>query len=144
MEINLIMLKNNGDRKHFQLPAAITILGRRIDCDLRIPLKEVSRRHCEIELAESQLMIRDLDSSNGTYVNSQKIEQETILNAGDAIQIGPISFIVQIDGKGGSAAVNGSTPQSSTVSHTADEFFAGIDSELDEDNLKASSGTMPM
>jgi pSer/pThr/pTyr-binding forkhead associated (FHA) protein len=91
------MFRGEGERRSFSLPRDVTVMGRREDCDLRIPLGEVSRKHCRLIADGESLKIEDLGSSNGTFVNGQRI-QESPVNAGDAIQIGPISFVVQIDG----------------------------------------------
>lgn len=74
------------------------MVGRKNDCDLRIPLTSVSRQHCEIEVADDQIKVRDLGSSNGTYYNSTRV-QEAALSAGDEIVIGPVVFTVVVDGQ---------------------------------------------
>ncbi len=99
MDINLVMFKKSGTRKEFNLPSNITILGRRQDCDLCIPLMVVSRRHCQLKKQEDALFVRDLGSKNGTFVNGKKIEDQMPLNPGDYIQIGPLTFTIQIDGR---------------------------------------------
>jgi pSer/pThr/pTyr-binding forkhead associated (FHA) protein len=57
----------------------------------------VSRKHCEISINQNKLMIRDLHSKNGTFVNGQQIE-DAHLNPGDQINFGPVTFVVQIEG----------------------------------------------
>jgi len=96
MKVVLYLLKRNGEIRPFQLPSTVTLIGRRQDCDLCIPLAVVSRKHCELNMDQGRLVIRDLKSKNCTFVNGQKIE-ETRLNPGDQISIGPVNFIVQID-----------------------------------------------
>jgi predicted component of type VI protein secretion system len=97
MQVVLVMFRGEGDRRSFSLPRDVTVMGRREDCDLRIPLGEVSRKHCRLIADGDTLKIEDLGSSNGTFVNGQRI-QESPVNPGDVIQIGPIMFVVQIDG----------------------------------------------
>lgn len=98
MQVVLYLLKKDGDIKPFVLPSTVTLIGRRQDCDLCIPLTVVSRKHCELNMDQGRLMIRDLHSKNNTFVNGKKIE-ETRLNPGDQISIGPVNFVVQIDGQ---------------------------------------------
>ena len=98
MDIALIMLKKDGTKKVFPVRGKAAILGRGEECDLCIPLQVVSRRHCQLSQERNSLKIRDLKSSNGTYVNGIKVEDETDAKAGDHIQIGPLTFTVQIDG----------------------------------------------
>jgi pSer/pThr/pTyr-binding forkhead associated (FHA) protein len=99
MDVVLVMFKD-GERREFPLSSKRTILGRRPDCDLRIPTRDVSRRHCEIGPGEkrSELVVRDLGSSNGTYVNDKRIA-ETTLKPGDRLTVGPVTFVVRIDGE---------------------------------------------
>lgn len=97
MEVNLVFIKKDRTTQSFPLPSAVTFIGRRQDCDLCIPLSMVSRRHCEIYSEFNKLMVRDLKSRNGTFVNHESIEEAEI-KAGDTLRIGPIYFIVQIDG----------------------------------------------
>ena len=99
MDVNLILFKTNGSQKVFPLPSSITVVGRRHDCDLRIPLKSVSRRHCQLSLNKETLKIRDLGSRNGTYLNGKRITEEAAIQPGDYIKIGPLTFALQIDGQ---------------------------------------------
>ncbi|MEN8128266.1 MAG: FHA domain-containing protein [Planctomycetota bacterium] len=97
MEVNLVFINKDGTTQSFKLPSAVTFIGRRQDCDMCIPLSVVSRRHCEIYSEFDKLMVRDLKSRNGTFVNDESVD-ETQLKAGDALKIGPIRFVVQING----------------------------------------------
>jgi pSer/pThr/pTyr-binding forkhead associated (FHA) protein len=97
MQVALVMFRADGEKRSFPLPRSIAVLGRREDCDLRIPLAEVSRKHCRLIADEDTLKLEDLGSSNGTYVNGQRV-QEAMLNPGDTVTIGPVSFVVQING----------------------------------------------
>jgi len=98
MDINLILFKKNGSQKAFALPSNVTVIGRRRDCDLRIPLLPVSRRHCQLTLNNETLTIRDLGSRNGTYLNGKRVDEATI-QPGDYITVGPLTFALQIDGR---------------------------------------------
>jgi pSer/pThr/pTyr-binding forkhead associated (FHA) protein len=99
MDANLVLLKESGSHKAFSLVRNVTVLGRRDDCDLRIPLPMVSRRHCAISLNKDSLLLRDLGSHGGTFVNDQKVDDQTTVKPGDYIRIGPLIFVCQIDGK---------------------------------------------
>ncbi len=97
MNVALVYFKKDGQRKDFPIKDGKTTFGRQDDCDYRIPVDQVSREHCEFELSDDGLAIRDLGSSNGTYVNNKRIG-EAQLKPGDCVVIGPVVFIVQIDG----------------------------------------------
>lgn len=99
MEANLVLLKKGGSQRTIPLPSRVTVIGRRHGCDLLIPLPTISRRHCEISQNGDSLKIRDLDSTWGTFVNGQRVNGETPIKAGDAVRIGPVTFVCQIDGQ---------------------------------------------
>ena len=134
MDINLVLFKKNGTKRNFPLPSAVTIVGRRQDCDLCIPLMVVSRKHCELDANEGTIKIRDLGSRNGTYLNGQRID-EAHLNPGDHISIGPVRFALQINGEPADDSVILRPPD--RVSKLEREIaaqagaFAGLD-DLDE------------
>ncbi|MEW6253504.1 MAG: FHA domain-containing protein [Planctomycetota bacterium] len=97
MNVALVMFKDD-ERRDFPLTEARTVLGRREDCHLRIPTKDVSRQHCAVLLDGRKVLAKDLGSSNGTFVNGKRIA-EVELKPGDRLRLGPVTFIVQIDGK---------------------------------------------
>jgi pSer/pThr/pTyr-binding forkhead associated (FHA) protein len=97
MQVVLVMFRADGERRSFPVSREMTIIGRREDCDLRIPLGDVSRKHCRMIREADSLRMEDLGSSNGTYVNGQRI-QEAILQPGDTVRVGPVLFVLQVDG----------------------------------------------
>ena len=58
----------------------------------------VSRRHCQLSLNNEAVKIRDLDSKAGTYLNGNRVSEATV-QAGDYINIGPLTFLLQINGE---------------------------------------------
>ncbi len=98
MTVTLVTFGNKGVRKDFPVASGGMLIGRRTDADLRIPLREVSREHCRLSLNGKKVILKDLDSSNGTFVNEQRVVQAT-LKPGDRIKIGSVVFTVQIDGQ---------------------------------------------
>lgn len=97
MQVVLVMFRADGERRSFSVVRDMTVIGRREDCDLRIPLGDVSRKHCRLIKDGHSVRLEDLGSSNGTYHNGQRV-QEATLSPGDTLQIGPVNFMVQIDG----------------------------------------------
>ena len=98
MDVKLVMFKANGQRKDFPVINPTTVIGRAESCDLRVPLLSVSRRQCALTVTDEGVKIRDLASSNGTYINNQRIN-EVEVSAGDRLVIGPIVFTLQIGGQ---------------------------------------------
>lgn len=70
-------------------------IGRAQDNDIIIPAPTVSQYHAEVEKVGTRYRLRDLRSSNGTFVNGQTVSGDTWVHSGDAIQIGPYRFIVE-------------------------------------------------
>ncbi|GEM_PF-3115030 len=98
MEVLLVIVKADGTTRDFPLTAQRTVIGRQNTCGLRIPLHSVSRKHCEVQMLDEQLVVRDLGSSNGTQINDQKVTGTAKLKAGDRLQLGPVIFTVVVDG----------------------------------------------
>lgn len=99
MQVVLVMFRGDGaaERRSFSLARDVTVVGRREDCDFRIPLGEISRKHCRLIKNGSTLRVEDLGSSNGTFHNGKRIQNAEI-NPGDTLQMGSVAFVVQIDG----------------------------------------------
>jgi len=96
--VSLVMFKSDGTRRDFLLSKDRTIVGRKVNCDLRIPLTSVSRQHCQIKFDGEKITVKDLGSSNGTYHNSVRV-QEAALCAGDELVVGPVVFTLVVDGQ---------------------------------------------
>lgn len=76
------------------LQRPILLIGRHPECDIRLNLTKISRRHCCVALAYDRVMIRDLGSRNGLRVNGRLID-EAQLHPGDEVAIGPILYRVE-------------------------------------------------
>jgi len=98
MTAALVLVKHSGEQIEVPLKHAKTIIGRHTDCQIRIPDVSVSRQHCEIAVADGRVVVRDLGSSNGTYVNRRRISS-TELAPADLINVGKFIFVVRLDGK---------------------------------------------
>ena len=94
----LAMFKSDGTRRDFPLAKDRVVIGRKVNCDLRIPLTAVSRQHCELTIDGGNVTVKDLGSSNGTYHNSVRV-QEAHLAAGDELVVGPVVFTLIVDGQ---------------------------------------------
>jgi len=98
VEVVLAIFRPGGERALAPVVSDITVIGRSVECDLRIAILDVSRRHCRLIRDDCSLEVEDLGSTNGTYLNGERV-QEAMVSAGDVIQIGPVKCIVQIDGQ---------------------------------------------
>ncbi len=76
------------------------VIGRRKNCDGHLPFAFISRTHCQFICTNNQVMIRDLESHNGTFVNGRRVSQAVPVKDGDEITLGPISFRLSQPRKG--------------------------------------------
>lgn len=123
MQVVLVMFRADGERRSFSIVRDMTVVGRREDCDLRIPLGEVSRKHCRLIRDGDAIRLEDLGSSNGTFHNGQRVREAT-LGAGDTVQIGPVTFMVQIDGVPADEDMQPAAAPAEGATGEADDFLA--------------------
>ena len=64
------------------------IAGRTPRCDIPLDDQSVSRRHCSLEGRDGTMVVTDLDSANGTYVNDRQVEQAVVARVGDLVRVG--------------------------------------------------------
>jgi len=69
----------------------VLLIGRHLECDVRIDAPQISRRHCCLAMAYDRLVIRDLGSRNGVRVNGRLVD-ETNLQAGDEVAIAHLIY----------------------------------------------------
>jgi len=80
------------------VPGGVRTLGRATGADFSLDAALVSRVHCRlIVLPGGELEIRDLDSTNGTFVNGKRV-QHARLASGDRLQIGRVELVALKDG----------------------------------------------
>ena len=73
------------------------VVGRWEDVDLRLAFRGVSKHHATLCVSDDTLSVSDLNSTNGTFVNGQRIHRITPLKAGDFVQFGNAAFQVAFD-----------------------------------------------
>ncbi|NUQ50905.1 MAG: FHA domain-containing protein, partial [Phycisphaerae bacterium] len=139
--MKVVLVKFRGDqRRDFALGPDKTVVGRATECTLRVPARDVSRRHCEIEVAGGRVLVRDLGSSNGTFLNGKRIT-EAQLNPGDRLTIGPVTFVVQIDGKPAAMRpADAAPPKASAAPLDLDSDLLDLD-DVDFDDEKGALAT---
>ena len=79
------------DGKEYAVPEKGLIIGRDAGCDVVVPRNEVSRRHAELAPTEDGYVVRDT-SSNGVYVNGERIQGSHRLARADVIRVGGEEF----------------------------------------------------
>jgi pSer/pThr/pTyr-binding forkhead associated (FHA) protein len=75
------------------LPGAVKTLGRATGADFIVDAALMSRVHCQLEIAPSgDLEVRDLNSTNGTFVNDERVEVAH-LRSGDRLRVGRVELV---------------------------------------------------
>ncbi len=92
MQLRLKVMKGPMAGKMISFRRETFLIGRSEECSLRCNNDMVSRKHCLITLTESGVLVRDLESRNGTYVNDNRITAEQELVVGDQLRVGPLQF----------------------------------------------------
>ena len=87
----------NGERSERELAGGVHIIGRGAGCHIRLDSPEVSERHAILTVRDGAVVIEDLHSANGTYVNGIAIDSATALDGGMVVQIGESMFRVSDD-----------------------------------------------
>lgn len=82
---------NQGMRR-IKVRALPFLVGRRSGCDLWLTSNKVSQRHAEIFQRDDSLWLRDLGSTNGTFVNGEQVSAERRLDDGDVLHFANFEF----------------------------------------------------
>jgi pSer/pThr/pTyr-binding forkhead associated (FHA) protein len=79
------------DGREYTIVSASLVMGREAGCDVVVPGKDVSRRHAEIVASPKGYLLVD-SSTNGVYVNEERVQSQRLLARADVIRIGEESF----------------------------------------------------
>ncbi|MGD9634660.1 MAG: FHA domain-containing protein, partial [Pirellulales bacterium] len=85
-------VEDTGVVRQIPISTSPFVVGRRSGLALSLPCQSVSKIHAELRLAANNLLVRDLSSTNGTYVNGNRIRQESPVHSGDLVQFGNVIF----------------------------------------------------
>jgi adenylate cyclase len=93
--VPLKLTSTTGDRAVTLASGRALLVGRAMACDLPIADPTVSRQHAEIEAVNGGALVRDLHSTNGTYVNGQRVVGQALAPLGARVSFGKVDFEVQ-------------------------------------------------
>jgi pSer/pThr/pTyr-binding forkhead associated (FHA) protein len=99
MQVKLKVLSGSHEGKEIGISSEKFLIGRSETCQLRPKSESVSRKHCVIVMKENRVLIQDLKSRNGTYVNEKRlpIDKAKVLKGGDQLRIGKLAFEIVIE-----------------------------------------------
>jgi len=97
MKVTLRVLYGSELGQQVTVHGSSFLIGRAADCHLRPNCPAVSRHHCELRIEGDQVVLRDLSSKNGTFVNGERVEAERTLRDGDRLAFGMRMLEVHVD-----------------------------------------------
>ena len=83
------------------LPGNIKTVGRATRADFTVDAALVSRIHCRLTAGATEIEVVDLDSTNGTFVNGERVDKRKTVKAGDRIGIGRVDLMVEFTPQAG-------------------------------------------
>ena len=92
----LIIVKGPGEGKKLPLLPMTMTLGREVDNDLELKDEDVARYHARIEYEDGVYTLIDIDTSSGTWVNGEKVEEVTLQN-GDKVRVGSTEMLIDFE-----------------------------------------------
>jgi pSer/pThr/pTyr-binding forkhead associated (FHA) protein len=144
MSFQLKIVKGPGMPKAVPLRSEVTTIGRQEDCQVRIVSSEVSRKHCQLFEKKGHLLVKDLNSANGTFVNGKRVKEQLILEAGATLSVGPVTFQVEVLGAAGDRpAKPADTAPGIPVAAVVDEDEALALLDLDPSPARPAGTTAP-
>lgn len=106
----LRLVVEHQDRAHEEFPLGLApvLLGKGEDCDVVLKDPRVSRRHCELRLVKGRVLLRDLESTNGSLIGDVPVK-DAVLLPGHIATIGSTRFSVRDMGSASTIALSAST-----------------------------------
>lgn len=129
LQVELKVLEGRQAGKTIPLNAKQFLIGREQDCHLRPNSDLVSRHHCVFTVDDFAVRLRDLGSTNGTFVNGARIETQVTLKAGDKVNVGKLAFEMLIQPGAAKVAAAVATPP--TVAPAPVQIQSDSDSAVD-------------
>ena len=97
MQVVLKVVGGKNDGRDIKISVPRFIIGRGDTAHLRPSSDLVSREHCEILVGDGKVVINDMNSRNGTFVNGKQLEKSHKAKSGDSLRVGRLQFEVVID-----------------------------------------------
>lgn len=100
----LVLLSAGLTGRTHDLKVEKTTIGRLEDNTFQIAEPSVSSHHCEILLKGNDVVVRDLNSTNGTFVGADKVTTEAVLKPGQVLRLGQVEMRLETDAPGAASS----------------------------------------
>ena len=130
MQVKLRVMTGSHEGTEIPISGDKFLIGRSESCQLRPKSDSISRKHCILVIRDGRVLIQDLKSRNGTYVNEKRLpsDRAKILAAGDSLKIGKLLFEVVIE----HGLKGNKKPQVADVGEAAERTVQDSDSRFEE------------
>jgi pSer/pThr/pTyr-binding forkhead associated (FHA) protein len=96
VQVKLKVQAGSNAGKEIPVPMSRFLIGRSEECQLRPKSDAISRNHCTILINGEDVLVRDLNSRNGTFINDERVTDDLPLKDGDKLKVGKLEFEVLI------------------------------------------------
>jgi hypothetical protein len=96
LEANYYFIPEESPTFKLKVKKVTNVVGREGTCDIYVESKQVSRRHCLLQVTERGLLVKDLESTNGTFVNGMAMT-DGYINDGDRLSLGTYVMTLHLE-----------------------------------------------
>lgn len=97
MQVSLKVIGGKNDGRIIKIAVPEFVIGRGETAHLRPQSDLISRAHCAVLVQDGRVVLRDMESRNGTFLNEERVVGEVALKIGDRLRVGRLEFEVLID-----------------------------------------------
>lgn len=114
--------------RQFTLAGGKGCVGRSHSCEVVVDVKGLSRKHCILEVADDRILVKDLGSKHGTFINNVRVDDQSFASDGDVLRLAKLAFRVTVNDAASAESVLDLDlkPQSST-DNTSDGGVSGAE-----------------
>ncbi len=124
MKFSLIVVSSTSAAgKEIPIRVPEFVIGRDPECHLRPASPMISKKHCAFVIDGERVLFKDFGSTNGSFINEQKVQGEAYLKDGDIIKFGPLIFKTKLESTAAMAAI----PSAPTVVPASERTVADVD-----------------
>lgn len=107
----LVVSSTNAAGKEIPIRVPEFLIGRDPECHLRPASPMISKKHCAFVIEGEKVLFKDFGSTNGSFINEQRVDGQAFLKDGDIVKFGPLVFKAKME----ATAVMAASPSSPTV-----------------------------
>jgi pSer/pThr/pTyr-binding forkhead associated (FHA) protein len=140
MKVTLVFSKGKLAGQTIPIADKQYVIGRHRSCDMCVKSNQISVHHCAVLIQDKKAIVRDFDSTNGTFVNETRIQGDHELRHGDLLRVATVVLQVrlEVDAPGPNPALKSGSISDSAAAALID----GSSHDLDKGILGISSGSV--